>query len=171
MVPLPADLAYFSPAPQLPSLPPPLSCPYGLYEACTLVESLSCGSCSRGGLVSGSEEEEGTRDREGKKEGREEGTEGGSCMQQIHSVKQGDLKRNRSKLLILPDWHLNAAESCCLVTARWEGNRKWGEMCRGDQQERQEVSVLWGEPQRKLGCSTVLICFLALRKRETDSEN
>lgn len=59
-------------------------------------------------------------------------------------------------------WHSNAA-SCCLVTVRWEGNRKWSEMCWGDQQERQEVCFLWGEPRRKLSFSSVLICFLALR--------
>lgn len=31
----------------------------------------------------------------------------------------------------------------------WEGVRKRGEMCRGDQQERQEASRLRGELQRK----------------------
>lgn len=35
-------------------------------------------------------------------------------------------------------------------------------MCWGDQQERQEACFLWGEPRRKLSCSTVLICFLSL---------
>lgn len=53
--------------------------------------------------MSGSEQEEGMREREGKKEGREERTEGGPSMQQKHSVKQEDLNRERSKLLILPD--------------------------------------------------------------------
>lgn len=53
---------------------------------------------------------------------------------------------------------------CCLLLlsnrGSGGGNRKWGEMCRGDQQERQEACFLWGEPRRKLSFSSVFISFL-----------
>lgn len=153
---LPADLAYFNPALSLFLLP-----------VLTLWGSHTGGKfelwqLQSGRSVSGGEQEEGTREREGKEGGRD----WGRFMHTINrSIKQEDPPKKKEEIKTVVTalaWHSNAA-SCCLVTVRWEGNRKWSEMCWGDQQERQEVCFLWGEPRRKLSFSSVLICFLALR--------
>lgn len=88
------------------------------------------------GLVSGLEKRrgEGTREEWRRRKA-------GVITQSIKENKQGQREREK--------WNWR----CCLLLLgdgeMWWGDRKRGEMHRGDQQERQEVCILRGQPRRK----------------------